>query len=238
MNMKNPKISIITTFYNREKYLAQCIESIRNQTETDFEYILWDDGSTDNSLRIALDHYTDDDRITFVKAPHRGFPHGLLSAMNLAKGEYIGWVDSDDWIARDCLKLTKDVLENNSNVGLVYTNYYEIDENNKNLGLGSRCLVPYMGKDTLLVTFMTFHFRLFRKIVWDSLSEPISLTCNSAGDYDFCLKASEITDFFHLENPLYFYRIHFDSISNKKIKQQREYAALARQNALVRRGYH
>lgn len=231
----SPKISVVTTFYNYGRYLAQCIESVLNQTETDFELILYDDGSQDNSLNIAMS-YLNDPRVVVVQAEHKNRAIALARAMAKAKGQYVGWLDADDWIASDCLQLTSDILDKNLDVGLVYTQYNEIEENGEFRGLGHKCLVPYMGRDTLLAAFMTFHFRLFRISLYNQV-DGINTALTSAIDYDFCLRASEVSKFYHLEQPLYYYRIHSKSMSYKGRLDQDRCAEIAKRNALKRRGY-
>ena len=92
-------ISIIIPVYNVEKYLAKCIDSILNQTFTDWELILIDDGSIDQSGKIC-DEYTDkDNRIKVIHKKNEGVSKARNTGIILAKGEYLCFVDSDDWIA-------------------------------------------------------------------------------------------------------------------------------------------
>lgn len=74
-------ISLVTTIYNRQSYLAATIESILAQTHRDFEYVLWDDGSTDGSLAIAQHCALKDDRLRVISAPHQGIAPALKSAI-------------------------------------------------------------------------------------------------------------------------------------------------------------
>ena len=95
---KNPTISVIVPVYNAEKYLARCVDSILSQTFTDFELLLIDDGSSDNSGKVC-DEYAKKDLRVFVCHKENG---GVSSARNLgldrAKGEWVIFVDADDWI--------------------------------------------------------------------------------------------------------------------------------------------
>jgi glycosyltransferase involved in cell wall biosynthesis len=113
-----PKISLITTIYNRDRYLAQAIASVLAQTYTDFELILFDDGSTDNSMAIALQYAAQDKRIKLVTSPHIGRIPALIAASKLATGEYAGVLDSDDWISDNALTETVAVLDNKPEVGV------------------------------------------------------------------------------------------------------------------------
>jgi glycosyltransferase involved in cell wall biosynthesis len=163
-----PLISIVVPIHNRYRYLAATLHSIRSQTYPHFELILWDDGSTDHSLAIAHQFAQQDARIQIVAAPHQGLTAALRSAFALAQGDYLAWVDSDDWLAPTALAQTVDLLHHHPTVGLVYTHYLTMNEHDQILGLGSRCGLPYSPK-RLLVNFMTFHFRLFRRRVFDQV---------------------------------------------------------------------
>lgn len=229
-----PTISIVIPVYNRESYLSTTIESVLNQTRKDFELIIWDDGSTDNSLNIANRYAKEDKRIKLIVAQHQGQTLSLKGAFSIATGAYVGWVDSDDILAPTALEETAIVLDNNRVCGMVYTDYLVINENNKVLGKGKRCQIPY-SKDRLLVDFMTFHFRLMRKEVFN-FSGGISSESGLAQDYDLCLRLSEITQVHHLQRPLYYHRKHLGCISYQKRVELIYSCQEAINRALERRG--
>ena len=91
-------ISIIVPVYNVEKYLSRCLDSILAQTYTDLEILLLDDGSLDNSYRVISEYQKKDVRIKAFKCEHQGIASIRKKGIELATGEYIGFVDSDDWI--------------------------------------------------------------------------------------------------------------------------------------------
>lgn len=93
-----PKISIIVPIYNTEKYLQRCIDSILNQTFKDFELILVNDGSTDLSGKIIEDYARKDKRIKTLHIENSGQGAARNRGLDIATGDYIGFVDSDDWI--------------------------------------------------------------------------------------------------------------------------------------------
>lgn len=97
----NPMISIITPVYNVEKYINRCVESIVNQSYKNFELILIDDGSTDKSGIMCDEWKGKDDRIVVVHQNNKGAGAARNAGLELAKGNYIGFVDSDDWIERN-----------------------------------------------------------------------------------------------------------------------------------------
>lgn len=102
--MNIPQISVIVPVYNVEKYLSRCIESILSQTFTDFELLLIDDGSTDRSGEICDEYAKKDTRIRVFHTKNRGVSAARNLGLDNAKGEWISFVDSDDWVENDYLK--------------------------------------------------------------------------------------------------------------------------------------
>ncbi|MBQ9017261.1 glycosyltransferase [Candidatus Saccharibacteria bacterium] len=96
--MSRPKISILVPVYNAEDFLRQCLDSILDQTFTDFEVILINDGSTDSSLEILRDYVKKDPRFEILDKPNSGYGDSLNQALKKARGEYIGIVEPDDFI--------------------------------------------------------------------------------------------------------------------------------------------
>ncbi|MBQ8751381.1 MAG: glycosyltransferase [Alphaproteobacteria bacterium] len=93
-----PKISVIIPIYNGEQYLTKCLESVINQTLKDIEIICINDGSTDNSLSVLQEYASKDDRIIIINKENEGQGIARNKGIEIAKGEYIGFVDPDDWI--------------------------------------------------------------------------------------------------------------------------------------------
>ena len=97
------KISVLIPIFNVEKYLAECLESIINQTYSDLEIICINDGSTDNSLSIINKYAKLDDRIVLLDKENSGYGDSMNRGLSIAKGEYISIVESDDFIEKDML---------------------------------------------------------------------------------------------------------------------------------------
>ncbi|MCF0156053.1 MAG: glycosyltransferase, partial [Veillonella sp.] len=93
------KISVIVPIYNVEPYIHQCVDSIINQTYKDLEIILVDDGSPDNCGKICDEYAAKDDRVKVIHRPNGGLSAARNSGLDVATGEYIAFVDSDDYIA-------------------------------------------------------------------------------------------------------------------------------------------
>ena len=116
----NPEISIIVPVYNVEKYLKRCIDSILNQSFTDFELILVDDGSTDNSGKIIDEYEIKDERIKVIHKENGGQGSARNRGLDIAKGNYIGFIDSDDWIHKDMYKiLYENIIKYNMDISQI-----------------------------------------------------------------------------------------------------------------------
>lgn len=96
-----PKVSIIIPIYNTEKYLHKCLESVTGQTLNDIEIICVNDGSTDGSLQIMQEFASRDSRVVIVSKENGGLVSARKAGVQVATGEYIGYVDSDDYIEPD-----------------------------------------------------------------------------------------------------------------------------------------
>ena len=106
------KFSIIVPVYNVEKYVKRCLDSIFNQTYKDFEVIVVNDGSTDKSMNIVK-KYKD---VKIINEENRGLSHARNNGVKNARGDYILFVDSDDYINKDLLKELNKSLNNNPDV--------------------------------------------------------------------------------------------------------------------------
>jgi len=128
----NPKISVVMPNYNCEKYVWEAIESILNQSFTDFEFIIVDDWSTDNSWEIIQEYAKKDDRIVAVRnEKNLKICKTLNKAIGLAKWEYIARMDSDDISINDRFEKQVEFLDKNLEVAIVWWTMEIMDENGK-----------------------------------------------------------------------------------------------------------
>ena len=230
----SPKISLILNSYNPSHYLQRAIESVLQQTYRDFELLIWDDGSSDDSLDIARSMAAQDERVRVIAAPHQGRGKALKAAIAVTTGDYLGWIDRDDILLPNALEQTAAILDKHPQVGMVYSDYLDIDSQGTPLGLGYRCQIPY-SRDRLLTDFITFHFRLMRREIYNQAG-GIDPAFEYAEDYDLCLRISELTEIYHLPEPLYHYRHHRDNASRSQASLQQARSQCAINNALCRRG--
>lgn len=118
-----PKISILVPIYNVEPFLAQCLSSLVNQTLPDIEIICINDGSTDNSLQIIHQFAQRDRRIVVINKLNSGYGDSMNYGLRQAKGEYIGIVESDDWIDLNAFETLYSLAKHNQ-AEVVKSNYY------------------------------------------------------------------------------------------------------------------
>ncbi|MGN6343322.1 MAG: glycosyltransferase family 2 protein [Ginsengibacter sp.] len=115
----NPLVSVLMTAYNREKYIAEAIESVLASTYTNFELIIVDDGSVDNTVKIAKAYATKDERIkVYVNEKNLGDYPNRNKAASYAKGEFLMYVDSDDMIYTDSIAHCISEVQNDSSIGM------------------------------------------------------------------------------------------------------------------------
>ena len=120
----NPKVSVIVPIYNVEKYLERCLKSLVNQSLQEIEIILIDDGSTDNSPLICDQYAKQDGRIKVVHKQNQGLGMARNTGLELASGEYVVFIDSDDFIEKNAYQEMYDMIKS-ENAEMLITNYYE-----------------------------------------------------------------------------------------------------------------
>lgn len=130
-----PLISVIIPIYNVESYLNRCIDSILGQSYENVELILVNDGSTDKSLEICLDYQSLDNRVKVFSKENGGVSSARNMGIKESAGEYIMFVDSDDWISNDTLEiLFKDIDKNNSDIAICDFSYSQVDFHREAIG--------------------------------------------------------------------------------------------------------
>ena len=126
--MKNPLVTVYITNYNYGNYIEKAINSLLEQTFKDFEMLIIDDGSTDNSREI-IEKHASLKNIKIIYQKNKGLIVSNNIALRLARGKYLMRLDADDYLDNNALKIMVDALEEDDQLGLVYPNYFIVDEN-------------------------------------------------------------------------------------------------------------
>ncbi|GHS91746.1 hypothetical protein FACS1894139_12870 [Planctomycetales bacterium] len=142
---EQPAISVIVPVYNMEKYLRQCLDSIVGQTLCDIEIIIVNDGSKDGSLAIIREYAARDQRIRVIDQPNEGYGKTMNRGLAAATGEYIGIVESDDWLEADMYE-TLYTLATMNNADVVKSRYIMFADENVNNQKTSNLPEPDAGK--------------------------------------------------------------------------------------------
>lgn len=132
----NELISVIVPIYNTEKYLEKCLKSIIRQTYNNLEILLIDDGSTDKSISICERYKKKDSRIKLIIQKHKGVSNTRNLGIDVSKGEYIAFVDSDDWLEKNYIEELYSNLKTH-NADIVKTGYY-CKINDKKIGIENK----------------------------------------------------------------------------------------------------
>jgi len=127
-----PQISVIIPVYNAEKYLQRCVESLITQTYKDFELILINDGSKDNSLSICNELKAKYDFIQVIDKPNGGASSARNAGLDVAKGKYVCFVDSDDWCEPEYLQTLYNLItKNDYDLSMIGINYIQNNVSSK-----------------------------------------------------------------------------------------------------------
>ena len=127
METNCPKVSIIIPVYNVEKYLKKCLDSVINQTLKDIEIICIDDGSTDSSYTILNEYAQKDNRFVILKQKNNGAGAARNKGIEIAKGEYLYFLDSDDFVDITLLEKAHTKIKENDCDICIFKNYFYND---------------------------------------------------------------------------------------------------------------
>ena len=182
MNEYKVEISIIVPVYNVEQYLSRCIDSILQQSFEDYEIILVNDGSKDNSGQICNDYVQKDSRIKIINQENAGLAISRRNGFRKSNGKYIMFVDSDDWIDKDTLKdMYKRAEENESEI--VCMQFRRVNEKGRKKDYGFKFdpIICEKKEDMVYHMHTTRYIsssactKLIRRDIMDSISFPINL---------------------------------------------------------------
>jgi len=212
---QKPLVSIIMNCYNGEKYLKQAVDSILDQTFSNWEIIFWDNQSTDRSASIIKNY--NDARLRYFYAPTHTLLYDARNwAIDKSKGEFIAFLDVDDWWLPE--KLEKQiVLFDDKEVGVVCSNYQIVNENkNKNWTAFNYTLpTGWVLNEILKNYYIGLLTLIVRKTMLDELTYICNPDYNLIGDFDLVTRLLMKCKLDCVQEPLAFYRIHDSNESSK-----------------------
>ena len=218
-----PKISIIIPIYNVEKYLRRCLDSVIQQTFTDFEIICINDGSPDNSLHILEDYASKDNRIKIITQKNQGLSIARNNGLKIAQGDYIYFLDSDDAIHPKLLE-TAYIFATKHNADMVCFGYIksdgikyspkEINVNNVEYKISNNPLKLALSNSKFRIPFNVWT-KLYKKEVLKNIEFIKSIHYE---DYPHTYAVlSKKPKTVSINAKLYFYTLNTQSISNQNI---------------------
>ncbi len=230
-----PKVSVIMAVYNGERYVRQAIDSILAQTFDDFELVLVDDGSTDDTAEI-LDSY-DDSRIVKVKNPQNiGLTRSLNRGIDAARGELLARQDGDDASLPERLVEQVGFMEAHPAVGLVGSGSRWINGQDEPIRDWRPPTDPAEIQQRLLASIPFLHGTfMFRRACLEDIGGGYDEGMSVAQDCDLLLRISERWDLANLPDVLYVHRRHQNTVTARRGEEQQQYLFRARQAAIQRR---
>lgn len=207
---KGPLFSILIAQYNNGRYLQEAIDSVKAQTYTNWEIILVDDGSTDNSKELYK-QYSDDNRIKiFFNGENKGCGYTKRRCMELAAGQICAFLDPDDLLISNALEIMVSLHGQNEQASLIYSNYVQADENLRK----KKKLKPHPLESDFLTSRSGYisHFATFKRDLYLK-TEGINAKFKRSIDLDLYYKLEEVGSVIYDNSYLYIYRVHAGGIS-------------------------
>ena len=229
----NDLITVIVTIYNREKYLKECLDSVKNQTHTNFECIMVDDGSTDGSIDIAKAYSIIDDRFKLIQSEHVGFSAVKNIGLDNAKGSYIIFLDSDDVVYPCWLELLYEAIINTgADISTCYYDEYvegkqqRLEEHNSEYYQTNPF---YIAEYSFLKMNLIYHRfcscylwnKLVKKEIYDNIRFKDQIALSDISEiYKIVDMANKVVQ---IQTPLIHYRRHIESTGGECGKMGLEY---------------
>ncbi len=217
-----PKVSVITSVYNHEKYIEEAVRSVLNQTMPDLEMIIIDDGSTDKSYEICQKLQNNDQRIRLKRQENQGQAKARNEGIKMANGEYLAVLDSDDFMDARALELQLKEFSLDESYDVIYTAINVVNDNKE-------IVKAVRENEEKQENFLAKMF--FRNIMPNPHAILAKIKCFKnnlydekficAEDYSLMLILAHKYRFHYLDLPLRFYRRHKTNMSND-LKKQRD----------------
>lgn len=212
-------ISVLIANYNNGKYFSDCYNSLINQTYENWEVIIVDDASTDDSVEIIKDIIKNDNRFKlYHNQENKGCGFTKRECMKHAQGSICAYLDPDDALYTTALEIVADEFVRNPNIVALYSQMMMCDENLAPEKVFANTKQIYNSRYFFNYPIQFAHFFVFKKDTYDKTS-GINPDLKSAVDQDLYLKILEHGDAKFVKEVLYFYRLHANGISQQRSKQ-------------------
>ncbi|HEY3391235.1 MAG TPA: glycosyltransferase [Lacipirellulaceae bacterium] len=215
-----PRVSVVMATYNYGQYIAQAIQSVVDQVYTDWELVIVDDGSTDNTTEV-VDRFSNDPRIRYLRQENQGQPQAKNAGIRLSQGSLIAFLDADDaWLPS---KLARQValFDADAELGAAYTGMSFMDSDGRVFAHDNREMVRGHVLDVAIMrTIPPFSSSMIRREVLDDVGlfdETIPL----AIDYELWLRVALTYRFDYVAEPLLLYRTGHANLSRRSEERRR-----------------
>ena len=215
---KNPLVSIVVPIYNVKDYLSVCLDSIKNQTYNNIEVLLIDDGSTDGSDIVARQYTEEDNRFTYIHQANAGLSGARNTGKTAARGEYIAFIDSDDWLECDYIsKLVEQAIacdadivvcgfkKNNDDTAITTFKDKQINSKTKTMEILGNIFTP----EYLLINVAWN--KLYKRAIFDTVDYPVGKIHEDEYSIHRIIDKADLI--VTIPDVLYHYRIREDSIT-------------------------
>lgn len=209
--MSEPKVSVIVTAHNYAEFLEECLDSVLEQTYVDFELVVVDDGSTDETPEILREYsYEFPEIVRVVRLGGEGLPTACNRGIETAEGEYIIRLDADDYFDENILSVEASFLDSNPEIDLVYPDYYTIDRDGDIL---NHVRLPKVGEEVKLLDRSPLAAgAMYRRSTWEDIG-GYNESLSYQEDYDFWIRFISEFEVHNVNLPLMYYRQHGSSMS-------------------------
>jgi glycosyltransferase involved in cell wall biosynthesis len=211
---QTPLVSVYVTNYNYGKFIRQAIESLLKQTFQDLEIIIIDDGSTDGS-RDIIESYSQNEKVKIIYQQNKGLNVSNNIALRVAQGKYIMRLDADDFLDRNALLVMTNILEKDEKLGLVFPDYYIVDEYGEILNIEKRH--KFDEEVSLLDQPAHGACTMIRKKYLQILGGyDEQYRCQDG--YELWIKFTAKFKVTNIDTPLFYYRRHGNNLTNNETK--------------------
>lgn len=221
------KVSVIVPIYSAERFLNKCIDSILAQSYSDMEIILVDDGSPDNCPKICDNYAKQDKRVKVIHQSNKGLVEARNAGLEMASGEYICFVDSDDFIKGELIQRTANLIDQEADIDIIVYDYFSFFENNDkklkrhNHDIDNSWSLEKVRDEFLLDNYPSYMWnKVFRKELLQKISVPAGIWYEDlyacAGLFSIAKKIKFIPEAY------YCYR-NFESVFSRQAKTKKKY---------------